>query len=339
MEAVATRPPTLTGAQKAAALLITLGTATAAKILARLPSETIDLLATELVTTPGVPPDVRDAVLEETHAALFAQMGELAGGVDYAVDLFTQAFGESKGQLMLERINQRLARRPFEFLRHVDPIQVAELLAGEHPQTIAVVLSYLEPRTAAQILVQFGVDLQVEVARRIAETEQTTPDAIGVVEEGIKARMSALVADSTEVGGVRPLAHVLNQVDRSTERQILARLAEEDEALAEEVRRYMFVFEDIVQLDDRSLQRVIRDVDPKDIALALRATSEDVKQKFFANMSQRAAEMLREEMSLAGQVRMRNVEEAQGRIVDVIKRLEDQDEIVIERGGGGDQLV
>ncbi len=338
-EALVARPPSLTGTQKAAALLITLGTATAAKVLARLPSESIDRLATELVTTPGVAPEVRDAVLEETYATLFARVGELAGGVDYAVDLFTHAFGESKGQLMLERINQQLVRRPFEFLRHVDPIQVAELLSGEHPQTIAVVLAYLEPRAAAQILVQLGVDLQVEVARRIAETDQTTPDAIAVVEEGIKARMSALVADSTEVGGIRPLAHVLNQVDRSTERHILARLAEEDEALAEEVRRYMFVFEDIVQLDDRALQRIIRDLDPKDIALALRTTSEDVKQKFFANMSQRAAEMLREEMSLAGQVRMRNVEEAQGRIVDVIKRLEDQDEIVIERGGGGDELV
>jgi flagellar motor switch protein FliG len=179
----------------------------------------------------------------------------------------------------------------------------------------------------------------VEVARRVALTEQTTPDTLAVVEEAIQRKISAVVSDVAQVGGARPLAHVLNQVGRSTERQILGSLAERDAELADEVRRFMFVFEDIALIDDRAMQRIIRDLDTKDIAFALRTAAEDVKQRFFGNMSQRAAEMLREEMSLTSGVRIKNVEEAQGRIVEVIKRLEDEDEVVISRGGADDVLV
>jgi flagellar motor switch protein FliG len=329
----------MSGAQKVAALLITLGSSTAAKILARMPPEAVDKIATELMTTPSVRASVRDAVLEETYSSLFSHMGDLSGGQGYALQLFTEAFGESKGHLLLERIHQSLVVPPFEFLRHADSMQVAQLLAAEHPQTIAIVLAHLDPRAAAKILVGLEPPLQVEVARRIALTDQISPEAIAVVEEGIRRRMSTVVAEPTVAGGARPLAHVLNQVDRSTERSILGALADQDQGLADEVRRFMFVFEDISLLDDRSMQRVVRELDSKDIALALRTTTEEVKQGFFRNMSTRAAEMLKEEMSLAGRVRMKNVEEAQGRIVEVIKRLEDQDEIVINRGGGDDALV
>jgi flagellar motor switch protein FliG len=266
-------------------------------------------------------------------------MGELAGGQNYAMELFREAFGESKGHLLLDRIHQTLVVPPFEFLRHADPIQVAQLLSGEHPQTIAIILAHLEPRIAAKILVQFDPATQVDVARRIATTEQTTPDAIEVVEEGIKRRMSTVVSEATVVGGTRPLAHVLNQVDRSTERQILGSLTEVDPGIADEVRRFMFVFEDIGLLDDRSMQRVVRELDAKDMALALRTVSEDLREKFFANMSARASEMLKDEISIGGQVKQKNVEAAQGRIVEVVKRLEDEDEIVINRGGSDDVLV
>jgi flagellar motor switch protein FliG len=329
----------LTGPQKVAALLITLGTTTSAKILAKLPPEAIDRVAQELMTTPSIKSQVRDAILEETYTSLFAHMGELAGGSNYALELFKEAFGEAKGHLLLERIHQTLVVPPFDFLRHADPIQVAQLLNGEHPQTIAIILAHLEPRAAAKILVQFDPSIQVDVARRIATTEQTTPDAIEVVEEGIKRRMSTIVSEATVVGGTRPLAHVLNQVDRGTERSILGSLTEVDAGLADEVRRFMFVFEDIALLDDRSMQRVVRELDTKDMALALRIVDDDLKDKFFANMSTRAAEMLRDEISLGGQVKQKNVEEAQGRIVEVVKRLEDADEIVINRGGADDAFV
>lgn len=330
---------TLVGTRKVAALLIALGTDAAAKLLARLPPEYVDRVALELLRTPQLDPAVRDAVLEETYAGLAARGGVLPGGEQYTLELFAQAFGAGKARELLDRVHQAQRIVPFEFLRTADPIQVAELLSVEHPQTIALVLAHLEPRTAATILTGLDSTLQVEVARRIALTDQTSPDALGVVEDGVRRRMSTVITEATVVGGTRPLAHVLNQVDRTTERQILGALAENDPDLADEVRRYMFVFEDITALDDRSIQRVIRELDQKDIALALRSTNEQVKDAFFRNMSSRAAEMLREEMSLSTQVRLKNVEEAQGRIVEAIKRLEDQDEIVINRGGGDDALI
>lgn len=330
---------TLTGPRKVAALLIALGTEVSAKLLARLPQDAVDKVAMELMRMPSLEASARDSVLEETYAGVFSHLGVLPGGESYALDLFKEAFGESKAVDLITRVQQSQVIVPFEFLRTTDPTQASELLSSEHPQTIALVLAHLEPRVAAKILVQMAGDLQVDVARRIAVTDQTTPDTLAIVEEGIRRRMSSVVMESTQVGGARPLAHVLNQVDRSTERQILGALADRDAELADEVRRFMFVFEDIALIDDRSMQRIIRDLDTKDIALALRTVSEDLKQRFFGNMSQRAAEMLQEEMGLATQVRMKNVEEAQGRIVEAIKRLEDQDEIVINRGGSDDALV
>ena len=328
------------GTRKVAALLIALGTAAAAKLLARLPHEYVDRVALELMRTPQLDASVRDAILEETYAGLAARGGVLPGGEEYTLELFARAFGDSKARELLDRVH--LAQRivPFEFLQDADSIQIAELLSVEHAQTIALVLAHLEPRKAATILTGLDATLQVEVARRIALTDQTSPDALAIVEEGVRRRMSTIFTETTVVGGTRPLAHVLNQVDRATERQILGALAEHDLALADEVRRFMFVFEDIVQLDDRSLQRVVRELDQKDIALALRSANDQVKDAFFRNMSSRAAEMLREEMSLATQVRLKNVEEAQSRIVETIKRLEDADEIVINRGdGGGDDAL
>ena len=330
----------LSGAQKAAALLIALGREASARVLARLPAEAVERIALELMRTPALAAPVRDAILQEAYTGLFGEGGVLPGGEQFALEVMSEAYGPEKAQELLSQILERQVVLPFEFLRGVDPAQAREFLAGEHPQTIALVLAHLDPRTAARILVELDPPLQVEVARRIALTEQTSPEAVAVVEEELRRRMASLVTGtSKQAGGARPLAHVLNQVDRSTERQILGALAEQDPALADEVRRFMFVFEDIVLIDDRSMQRIIRELDTKDIALALRTTSEEVRQKFFSNMSQRAAEMLREEMALTGQVRLKAVEEAQGRIVEVIKRLEEQDEIVINRGGADDVLV
>ena len=329
----------LSGPRKAAALLITLGTAASAKLLARLPPEALDRVALELMRMPAVDSDVRDAILEEAYAGLFAHAGVLPGGENYAAELFGQAFGTGKARELLDRVHQAQQIIPFDFMRDIDPIQAAGLLADEHPQTIAIVLAHLEPRTSALILVQFDPLVQVEVAKRIALTEQVSPEAVDVVEEGLRRKLSTVVTEVTSVGGSRPLAHVLNQIGRTNERQILAALAEQDSQLADEVRRYMFVFDDIAVLDDRAMQRVIRELDAKDMALALRPATEELRLKFFQNMSQRAAEMLREEMSMGGQVRLKAVEEAQQRIIDTIKKLEDSDEIAISRGGSEDVLV
>lgn len=329
----------LAGSRKVAALMIALGTDVAARLLAKLSPEDVDQVALDLVRTPRLDATVRDALLEEAHASLIARAGALAGGEQFTNDVFARAFGASKAKEVLGRVAAAQRIVPFEFLQALDPAEAAELLSGEHPQTIALVLAHLDPRAAAAILTKFEATLQAEVARRIAQTEQANPDALAVVEEGLRRRMVAEVSRAMVVGGARPLAHVLNQVDRTTERQILSGLDEQDPDLADEVRRFMFVFEDIVSLDDRSIQRVIRELDQKDIALALRSADESVREAFFRNMSSRAAEMVREEMSLTRQVRLKNVEEAQGRIVQVIKRLGDQDEIIINRGGSDDSLV
>jgi flagellar motor switch protein FliG len=324
----------LTGAQKVAALLITLGTTAAARVMTKLPQEAVEEVAAQLLRTPMVPANVRDQVLGDAYTALFSQMSDLQGGSQYALDLFIEAFGEAAGMNLLDKVHATMVKPPFDFLAKVDPLQVAQQLSSEHPQTIAIVLAHLEPRAAANILKLLDPpSLQVEVAYRIALTEQTTPDAIAMVEDGIRRRMTTVVQSSTQVGGKKPLAQVLNQVDRSTEKAILAELHERDAETADEVRKFMFVFEDISLLDDRSMQRLMKDIDNKDLALALKNVPEELMAQFLRNMSQRAAETLREEMSLSGQVKMKNVEEAQGRIVEVVKRLEDSDEIFINRGG------
>jgi flagellar motor switch protein FliG len=329
----------LSGPRKAAALLITLGTEASAKLLARLPPEALDRVALELMRMPAVDSGTRDAILEEAYAGLFAHAGVLPGGENYALELFGQAFGSGKARELLERVHQAQQVIPFDFMRDIDPMQAAGLLTDEHPQTIAIVLAHLDPRASARILTQFEPAVQVEVAKRIALTEQITPEAVEIVEEGLRRKLSSIVTEVTSVGGTRPLAHVLNQVGRTNERLILTALAEQDSQLADEVRRFMFVFDDIVLLDDRAMQRVIRELDAKDMALALRPATEGLRLKFFTNMSQRAAEMLREEMGMSGQIRMKAVEEAQQRIIDTVKKLEENDEIVVNRGGTEDAFV
>jgi len=339
MSPEATSALALSGPRKAAALLITLGTEASAKLLARLPPEALDRVALELMRMPAVDSNTRDSILEEAYAGLFAHAGVLPGGENYALELFGQAFGQGKAHELLDRVHQAQQIIPFDFIRDIDPMQAAGLLLDEHPQTIAIVLAHVDPRSAARILTQFEPPIQVEVAKRIALTEQITPEAVEIVEEGLRRKLSSVVTDVTSVGGTRPLAHVLNQVGRTNERLILTALSEQDAQLADEVRRFMFVFDDMVLLDDRAMQRVIRELDAKDMALALRPATEQLRLKFFQNMSQRAAEMLREEMSLGGQVRMKAVEEAQQRIIDTVKKLEDNDEIVVNRGTAEDAFV
>jgi flagellar motor switch protein FliG len=329
----------LSGPRKAAALLITLGTEASAKLLSRLPPDAIDRVALELMKMRTLDSTDRDKILEEAYAGLFAHEGVLPGGENYALELFAQAFGQSKARELLERVHQAQQIIPFDFMRDIDPTQAAGLLSEEHPQTIAIVLAHLDPRTAARILTQFDSPVQVEVAKRIALTEQITPEAVGIVEDGLRRKLSSVVTEVTSVGGEKPVAGMLNQVGRTNERTILKAIGEQDASLAERIRKLMFVFDDIVLIDGKSMQRIIREIDNKDIAIALKVATDPVRAKFFDNVSQRAAEMLREEMDVGGQIRMKAVEEAQQRIIDVIKKLEDSEEIVINRGGSEDAFV
>jgi flagellar motor switch protein FliG len=330
----ATRPANLTGIKKAAALMITIGTVPAARVLAKLPPDIQEAIAAQILDTRAVTPDERTYVLEDTYSSLFAEMTDMQGGTQYAYELFVEAFGPERGLELLDKVHAARAKHPFEFLVKADDLQVAQILSTEHPQTIAIVLAHLEPRPAANILRMLEPpSLQVEVARRIATTDKTTPDAVDLVEDGIRRRFHNVAQAETQVGGPPALAGVLNQVDRTTEKSILQTLDTEDPALALEIRKLMFVFEDIENLDDRSVQRLLKDVEQKDLALALRNVSPELKAKFFNNMSTRAAEILREEMAVGGPVRVKNVEEAQGRIVEVVRRLEESDEIIINRGG------
>jgi flagellar motor switch protein FliG len=336
-QALAPAPPQvqLSGAQKVAALMITIGTTAAANVISRLPPEAAEKIAAEILHTRSVRPQVRDQVLEETYGALFAHLTDLQGGPQYALELFVQAFGEQKGMDLLEKVTAAQIRPPFDFLLRVDPMQVAQLLEGEHPQTIAIVLAYLEPRAAARILPLLEPSLQVEVARRIAVTEQTTPDAVKVVEDGISLRMTSVVQESTKVGGAKPLATVLNQMSTTYNKQILTGLREIDAELEDEVRKSMFVFEDIKLITDRDMQKVLQAIDTKDLSLALKNADTVLRDKFFSNMSSRAAEMLRDEMSVVGErVRPKNIEEAQSRIVERVKKMEEDEELFIDRGGG-----
>jgi flagellar motor switch protein FliG len=321
----------LTGARKVAALLVALGTEASARIVALLPEEAVERVASEVLKTPTLEDKVRTALVAEAFEQVAAEDGTLHAGEGFALRLLGEAFGSGRAQELVSRVNQG---ERFETLKAADPAHVAEVLSTEHPQTIALVLAHLDPAASAAIMMRLEPALQPDVARRMARTDQISPDAIAAVEAGLERRMSTVVSGAgTAVGGVRPVANVLNRVDRRTERLIMDAIAEHDAELVAEIRRFMFVFDDLARLDDRSMQRVIRDIDQKDLALALRAAPEAIKNQFFRNMSQRAAEMVREEMSLSGPVRMTMVEEAQTRILEIVKRLEEQEEIVLDQGG------
>ncbi len=330
----------LNGRQKAAALLIGLGTELSAEVLKHLKEPDIDRVTVEIFSMERIAHEVRFDVMAEALELAQAQGYISSGGVEYAKEVLSQALGPQRAKEIVERLASGWRSDPFDFVRMADPVQLVGFIQDERPQTIALVLAHLHPTLTANILARLDRDLQAEVALRIATMERTTPEAIDQVEQTLKKRLSSVLnQDYSSVGGVEFLVKVLTQVNRSTEKTIMQSLEETDPALAEEVRKQMFVFEDIVKLDDRSIQRVLREVDTKDMALALRGASEEVKNRIFKNMSTRAAQMLREDMEVGGPVRLRTVEDAQQRIVSIVRRLDDAEEIVIARGGGEDEVI
>jgi len=330
----------LTGRRKAAILLVILGPDKAAQVLKHLDDETVEQLTIEIANVGSVSDEERRTVLQEFQNIMRAKEMIAKGGLEYAKEVLERAFGPEKAAKIIERLVSSLQVRPFDFIKTADPIQIVNFLQNEHPQTVALVLSYLEPDLAAQVLGSLPEDLQVEVLKRIALLERTSPDIVREIERNLEKKLSGFVGQSfSKIGGIDTAAEIMNNVDRTTERSIMEKLAADNPELAEEIRRKMFVFEDILKLDDRSVQLVLREVDTKDLAVALKGASDELKEKIFRNMSKRAAQLLKDEMEYMGPVRVKDVEEAQQKIISVIRRLEEAGEIVIARGGGEELIM
>ncbi|ESU33048.1 MULTISPECIES: flagellar motor switch protein FliG [Bacillaceae] len=330
----------LTGKQKAAILLISLGPDVSASVYKHLSEEEIEKLTLEISGVKKVDSLAKEEILEEFHSIALAQDYITQGGIGYAKTVLEKALGTDQAAVIINRLTSSLQVRPFDFARKADAGQILNFIQNEHPQTIALILSYLDSAQAGQILSELPQDVQADIARRIAVMDSTSPEIINEVEQILERKLSATVTqDYTQTGGIEAVVDVLNGVDRATERTILDALEIQDPELAEEIKKRMFVFEDIVTLDNRAIQRVIRDCENEDLMLALKVSSDEVKEIVFKNMSKRMVETFQDEMEFMGPVRLRDVEEAQSRIVAIIRRLEEAGEIVIARGGGDDIIV
>ncbi|MBE5909798.1 flagellar motor switch protein FliG [Pseudobutyrivibrio sp.] len=329
----------LNGVQKAAILLIALGPEKSSQIFKHLKEEEIEELTLEIANTRSISPALKEEVIEEFYQVCLAQQYIAEGGIGYAKELLEKALGDDRAQDVITKLTASLQVRPFEFIRKTEPSQVLNFIQEEHPQTIAMILSYLSAGQASLIIGALPPEKQADVARRIALMDRTSPEVIKEVERVLERKLSSLInQDYTIAGGVDAVVNILNTVDRGTEKRIMESLEIEEPELAEEIRKKMFVFEDILLLDDRAIQRVLRDVDNSDLGVALKGANEEVQSAIFKNLSSRLASMIKEDMEFMGPVRMKDVEEAQQKIVGIIRKLEDSAEIVISRGGS-DELV
>ncbi|MFH1761905.1 MAG: flagellar motor switch protein FliG [bacterium] len=330
----------LSGPAKAALVMVVLGTNVSSQVFKHLDEPEVERLTAEIARLRTVTPEIREAVLEEFHQLSMAYQFISQGGMEYAREVLEAALGAEKAKEILSKVEQSIRTTGFNLLENVDPVQLVNFIQKEHPQTIALLLAHMNKEHSATIISALPAELQVDVASRIATMESISPDIIGQVEHVLSEQIKSLFGgDVSEIGGVKSVAEMLNLVDRSAEKNILGSLERENPELATEIKNLMFVFEDITLLDDRSMQRVLKEVDTKELSLALKGASEEVQNKFFKNMSQRAGEMIKEEMEYMGPVRLRDVEECQQRIVEVVRRLEDEGEIMITGRGGEDEIV
>lgn len=330
----------LNSRQKAAVMLMLLGPELSGKVVRHFDEEQIEQLSLELARLDKVTAEQRAAIINEFYEIAIAQDFIAEGGVEHARQVLEAAFGAEKAQEVVARVVATMQIVPFEFLKKADPNQVLTFMQDEHPQTIALILAYMPMNSAAMILSKLSSDLRAEVAERIAMMEQTPPEVIRRVEQVLEKKVSSVLnQEMSHAGGPKALVDLLNRVDRSTERLIIESLNANNPELADTVKNMMFVFEDIVQLDDRAVQAILREVDMKELATALKGTGNEVQEKIFKNMSERAMSMLKEDMDFMGPVRLRVVEESQQKIVGVIRRLEEAGEIVVGRTGEEDILV
>lgn len=338
------RPPvrrSIPGRRKAALLCVTLGPKAASEVFKRLPQDLIESLTVEMARTPTVDAAAAEAVLAEVVETAYARGYVAEGGIEYAREVLERAIGAARAAEILGRLATVIEQTPFEFLRGTPPDQIYAFLRSEHPQTVALVVANLPTsQMAAQVMMLMTPDEQSEVAVRIARMGRTRPEVVKEVARVLKQKLDSVTQrEYAAAGGAPALAQILNSADRGTERNILDRLTQESAELADEVRALLFVFEDLLKLDDRSIQLVLKEVETKDLALALRGASDEVKDRITANMSQRGAEMLAEEIEYMPPQRRKVVEEAQSRIVGIVRRLEEEGAIFVARGGGEDEAV
>lgn len=330
----------VSGKKKAAVLLISLGPEVSAEVFKHLSDEEIEQLTLEIANARKISVEEKEVIIEEFQELCVAQDFISQGGIEYAKDVLERALGNQKALDIIGRLTASLQVKPFDFVRKADPQQLLNYLANEHPQTIALVLSFLQPEQSGIILSGLPPEIQSEIVKRIAVMDRTSPEVIREVEGVLEQKLSSLTnQDYTSAGGIDVIVDIINRVDRGTEKTIFENLEIDDPELAEDIRRKMFVFDDIISLDDRSIQRVIKEVNNQELSLSLKVSSEEVSGKIFKNMSKRQAEMIQEEMEFMGPVRLRDIEEAQQKIVNLIRKLEDTGEIIIARGGGGDEII
>jgi flagellar motor switch protein FliG len=331
----------ISGLQKVAALLVLLGPEIAGEILKHLSDSQIEKISAAIVKLGNVTPEQRSLILDEFRQTFAAASNISYGGVAFAKHILEKSLGPKKAEALIDRFMATGGKAPFEFIKKTDPMQLVNFIQSEHPQTIALVLAYLDPGQAAVVLSSLPAEQQVEVIRRVATMDKTAPEIIKEVEEVLERKLSTVFNEGlTATGGVKVVAEVLNMTDRSTEKNIFKSLEDQNPELCNEIKKLMFMFEDIVNIDDRGIQQILKEVDNKELAMALKTSSEDVKQKIFKNMSKRAGEAIQEEMEYMGPVRLRQVEESQQRIVSIIRKLEEAGEIIIMgRGGSGDEMV
>ncbi len=330
----------ISGPKKAAIVMVALGSKASSEIFKNLDEHEVEMLTTEIARLDNISSDIREAILEEFHNLAMAHQFIAQGGVEYAQEILEQALGPRKAKEIMEKVEQSIRTTGFNLLENVDPKQLVNFIQKEHPQTIALLLAHMEPVHGAPIISALPQELQVDVATRIATMESISPETLNQVEEVLVDQVKALFGgDVSEIGGVKAVAEMLNNVDRGAEKNILGNLERENPELATEIKNLMFVFEDVMLLDDRSMQRVLKEVDTKELAMALKGASEELQEKFFRNMSSRASEMIREDMEFMGPIRLKDVEEVQQRIVDVIRRLEEDGEIIISGRGGEEDIV
>jgi len=328
------------GLTKAAILLLAVGPDTATQILRKLDKETVEEITREVASLKDVDPEKRNAVVEEFYNLVLARQYVDSGGLEYARNLLEKSLPRDDAARIIEQIEHQVHQQPFSFLQKAESENLLTFIQEEHPQTIALILAHLPSAKASEILVGLPGPKQIEVVTRVANMEQTSPEVIKEVEKGLEQRLSGIVSQRFQkVGGVEAVAEMLNLADRATEKAIFESLESEDPDLVEQIRRLMFVFEDILLVNDKGIQAVLKEVDNDDLALALRTASEELKEKIFKNMSERAAQLIKEDMEYMGPVRVSDVETAQQKIVDVVRRLEDAGEIVIAGRGGEKELV
>ena len=331
----------ITGRRKAAILLACLGPSVASRVMSKLSEDEVETLTLDLSSLGMIEPHVRTAIVEEFHQMALAKQYVAQGGIDYARDLLESAFGAERALEVLTKLQSSLQEVPFEFLKRADPAQICSFIQDEHPQTIALIMAHLQPQIAAVVLSALPREVQADVVIRVAMMDRTPPEIVREVERVLERKMAAVFSQGfTFAGGVKDVAEILNRIERNTEKTIMTDLEEHDPELADEIARLMFTFDDLIYVEDSGIQKALREVETKDVALALKTGNEEVGEKILKNMSERAREMIKEEMEFMGPVRLRNVEEAQQKIVGAIRRLEEAGELIVQgRGGGGEDEI